>query len=187
MPGATRAEPRESSMERRADRAEEPDAPEVQVPEPPPRYGPPYWYGWQVNVTDATSLAFLLTSSDERAWQLAVWIGAYGLGGPLVHAAHGRGWRALGSVGLRLGATAAGVAAFAEIDCHDRRDPDTGEEIATCADAATALVLFMYAGAVADSLIDAHDRPRLPDSPPAVSLTLAPLRRGGTVGATWRF
>lgn len=184
-PARARAEPRERAFERSVDSETVPTAPTVE--EPPPRFGPPYWYGWQVNVVDAASLPILVTTSDERPLQTWVWLGVYALGGPVVHAAHGRGWRALGSFGMRVAGTAAGVMAFAIIRCHDYRDPDTDEEIATCGDAATGLLLMMYGAAVVDSLIDADDRPRLLDPAPAVSLTLAPLRGGFALGAIGRF
>lgn len=187
-PGNAQGEPRERAFERSADSETAPTAPTAPpVKEPPPRYGPPYWYGWQVNVVDAAGLAVLLTTSAERRWQPLVWLGVYALGGPVVHAAHGRGWRALGSFGMRVAGTAAGAVAFSMIGCHDYRDPDTDEEVATCSDAAIGLLLMMYGGAVVDSLIDADDRPRLPDPAPPVSLTLAPLRGGIALGAIGRF
>lgn len=89
--------------------------------------------------------------------------------------------------GGRVAATALGLAAFVEIGCRDHYDPDTGEEKVTCAEAGAALLFFMYGAALADSLIDAHDRPRLPDTPVATSWTLTARRGGGTLGASWRF
>lgn len=181
---AARAEPREGFLERR----EEPQPPPTPTVEsPPPRYGPPYWYGWQINLTDVSSLGFIFAARDDRSWPLPAWLATYELGGPLVHAFHGRGWRSLASLGGRVAATALGLAAFVEIGCRDHYDPDTGEEKVTCAEAGAALLFFMYGAALADSLIDAHDRPRLPDTPVATSWTLTARRGGGTLGASWRF
>jgi hypothetical protein len=69
------------------------------------RSGPPEerWYGWQILISDASSLV------------LAGFAGPLGAAGylvapPLIHVSHGQGMRALASVGLRIGLPLAGAA-----------------------------------------------------------------------------
>jgi hypothetical protein len=173
---SARAEPRESSFDRREDR--QPAVSATPGPEPPARYGPPYWYGWQVLVTDAASVVPLAVG--DAGWQWYAWLGTYELGGPLVHAAHGRGWRALGSLGLRVGATLAAVGAAGKCDDRNNRTD--------CTAAFSRFLVVIYAAAVADAAYDTQDRSRLPASaPPAVAFTLAPHGSGAVVGARWGF
>ena len=87
----------------------------------PPRHAPTVdapeeheeWYGWQTLTTDAASVTFLVgfgvaagrsnNDATETVFASAC-AGAYFLGGPIVHAAHGNWGRAAGSLGLRVGA-----------------------------------------------------------------------------------
>lgn len=174
--GSARAEPRESSFGRHADR--ETVVAAAPGPEPPARYGPPYWYGWQVLLVDAA--AFVPLALGDGDWQGYAWLGTYELGGPLVHAAHGRGWRALGSLGLRVGATLAGIGAAGKCDDHNNQTD--------CTAAFTRFLIVIYAAAVGDAVFDAEDRPRLPPAmPPTVGLTLVTQRNGAVVRARWAF
>jgi hypothetical protein len=68
------------------------------------------WYGWQILAIDAAALGVAAASDGEGA-ELA--LTSLVLSGPLVHAFHGHGGRALGSLGLRLGAPIAGAYAMA--------------------------------------------------------------------------
>lgn len=72
-------------------------------PEPPPAPPPPappreHWYGWQILLSDATSLTLGVATSET-------WVAAPGylLVPPLIHAFHGQGTRALASAGMRIG------------------------------------------------------------------------------------
>ena len=87
-----------------ADVAEEPSVViiEQDPPEPAPkRVTPPipeterHWYGWQILITDGASVVTM---------PILIGFGGYALGGPIVHMAHGEYLRALGSLGIRLGA-----------------------------------------------------------------------------------
>lgn len=78
-----------------------PAPPAAPPPPPPARREGAVWYGWQTLITDG---AAVLTTPAVPL----LGVGAYVLGAPLVHALHGRGWTALGSLGLRVGAPVTG-------------------------------------------------------------------------------
>jgi hypothetical protein len=71
------------------------------------------WYGWQTLAVDAGSLGagLALGSIQGQGGNGAVAaLTGYALGGPIVHAAHGRTDAALGDLALRVGAMAGGAA-----------------------------------------------------------------------------
>jgi hypothetical protein len=62
------------------------------------------WYGWQTLVTDGVALFLATTASSDRTSSLGVpALMTYGLGGPIVHLAHGRPGAAFGSFAARAG------------------------------------------------------------------------------------
>jgi hypothetical protein len=88
-------------------------------PAPPPQAPAPdrHWYGWETLAVDGATLviggsvsfAGLASSayggsSVGLVTGASILAGGYGLGGPLVHAAHGHWGKAAGSLGTRIGA-----------------------------------------------------------------------------------
>ena len=66
------------------------------------------WYGWEVFVSGASSLAVLAIGGavdDSTATPILMTLGGtgYALGGPIIHLVHDDGLEALGSFGLNLG------------------------------------------------------------------------------------
>jgi hypothetical protein len=84
------------------------------------------WYGWQTLTTDGAALTLVVLSAtqDQDAGPLlALGLGAYAAGGPIVHWAHGRAGVGFGSLGIRIGAPIVGVAiGSAMADCPERED-----------------------------------------------------------------
>ena len=83
--------------------ADEPSAP---PPAPSPRE---HWYGWQLLMSDATSMTLALATQES-------WLAASGylLAPPLIHVFHGQGTRALASAGMRIGLPLLGYAIAVE-------------------------------------------------------------------------
>lgn len=98
-----------------------PDAPSLDPDSEPTRR---QWYGWQNLLVDAGSIVVFAVGADADSGSLmALGVGGYFAGGPIVHAAHGHGGKAWGSFGLRAGMPlggaliGAGIGAAAEGDC----------------------------------------------------------------------
>jgi hypothetical protein len=138
--------------------------PTVEPPAPPPASGGAQeatddWYGAPAAVADGVSLVMLETSWGVKNEGLLVLGGAgYLLAGPLVHLAHLRGDRALGSLGLRiLAAGAASGAVFADFYFNRGCDPDGGPP---CGVPVTGLVIggaVMLGAAILDDVWLAND------------------------------
>src|SRR6478735_7983019 len=62
------------------------------------------WYGWQIFTADLTAGALFLgaVADDHNSALFGLSGFSFGLGGPTIHAAHGRWDVALGSLGLRV-------------------------------------------------------------------------------------
>ena len=80
-----------------------------------------HWYGWQTLVTDGAGVSLFVASAaasahSQRAATGLVYGGAATLvlGGPVVHAAHGRWGAAAGSLALRVGLPALAVLALSQ-------------------------------------------------------------------------
>jgi hypothetical protein len=90
------------------------------------------WYGWQTLAADAASVgvvALAAATADGDA-ALAVGLGSYVLGAPIVHAANGRIGAAMGSASLRL---ALPVIAFSvSMSSGDCDGVDDGREPSSC-------------------------------------------------------
>lgn len=58
------------------------------------------WYGWQIAVADALSVALVATGRTVPA---VIGLAGYALAGPVIHVVHGDGVEALADLGLRVG------------------------------------------------------------------------------------
>ena len=116
------------------------------------------WYGWQTALVDVASLGLGAaviglsgnSSSGSGAENVAgvLMVSTFVLGGPVVHAAHGQWGKAGASLGLRLGAPAAGALGgflAGSASCpHDDGDVPcsaVGAGIGLIAGAATAIIV----------------------------------------------
>lgn len=147
------------------------------------------YYGWQVMLADAASLALLF--NDEGTW---LGVGGYALGGPIVHAAHGNVGSTLASAGLRAGLPVLGF--FAGVILVEQ-DSHCGEEEYDCDDGFAALGAGLALGAlgvVSAVAIDWlalgwDDRPASPAS--GRSLVVVPQvgvsENGASLGVLGRF
>ena len=152
------------------------------------------WYGWQLMIADAASFALLFSPVPGLA------AGTYWVAPPLIHAAHGQGWKAGTSVGLRLGVplVAMLVSLGASSGSCDSRD-----EPAECA--AGWLGVGFLVGAIVAAAIDdvafawevsddpgsrtdpAETRPASKPPGLSVSVGLLPYRQGAGLGLAGRF
>jgi hypothetical protein len=74
---------------------------------------PTIWYGWQTLLADGASVGIAAAGAAAGSGAVAlVGLGGYVAGAPIVHVAHGQGWRAALSLGGRL-LLPIGVGAFA--------------------------------------------------------------------------
>lgn len=172
--------------------AEPPPIAAVESPAPQRRH----WYGWQTALVDAASLGLGATvlglsgntggSSDGNVAGPLI-VSSYALGGPTVHAAHGQWAMAGASLGLRLGAPAAGalsgyLVGYAACPHDDQSDVPcsaVGAGFGLIAGAATALIV--------DSAVLAYE----PESDEVQGVRLTPLiiaqpgRWGAGLGGTF--
>ncbi len=124
-----------------------------------------HWYGWQTLTADGATL--LGTAAAGPAG-----LGAYFVASPIIHLAHGRGWAALGSLGLRVGLPFAGLYAGGALSHGDSY---------------AGPVVGVLVGAVAASAIDAaflarEDRPLRREPPKAATAPLIQVTRHGAMG-----
>jgi hypothetical protein len=146
---------------------------------PPPPEVEDHWYGWQVLIVDGASIVTM---------PIIIGFGGYFLGGPIVHMAHGEYWRAIGSLGLRIGAPIAGAFLGAGLLCQNR-----GGEWGCLGEA----LLGLIAGALAAAAIDASaiawekvpvekQKPKA-FAPTAFTPLLLPREGGAELGVGFRF
>ena len=131
---------------------------------------PSYWYQTallDVGVIAAMSLTFEAESEELLIATLAL----YGLGGPIVHAAHGHRGRAVGSLVLRAGLPIIGGYALAEVS----EDGLEGFLIGFAVGMGTAMII--------DSAVLARGTP----AKRRVAPTVTPLAGGASVGVTGSF
>jgi hypothetical protein len=139
---------------------------------------PPLWYGWQTLSLDGLLLiggvaTLQLSASRPDLAETLFWVPVVGfaVGGPTFHLIHREPWRALGSLGLRIGlpvlggAVGAGLIANCSQTAGDHGNCGLGE-----------LIVGVAAGVVAASLIDglalAHESPT---SSPHLRISLTPF------------
>jgi hypothetical protein len=115
------------------------------------------WYGWQILAIDAPSLIAITLDSQARTEPMLpseasrasvtanAALGAFALGGPIVHLAHGHGWRAAGSLAARLfvplavfliGSSVANEGECAALECGREKAMIVSAAITSLADAA---------------------------------------------------
>lgn len=132
------------------------------------------WYGWQLLIGDAATLAVLAATEDWQAGLL------YPLVGVVVHTAHGYPGRGFGSLGIRIGGAATAAVAAAA----------TGSVVPS--------VVVMLAAELIDLAALSHERPgdevwapKLSAAPEELPLTMvpvvAPARGGGLIGLAAMF
>jgi len=102
----------------------------------PPATTERHWYGWQTLVTDGAGIAFIAVGDamyDKRhvagATLASAGVGSVILGGPIVHAAHGRWGTAALDLGLRL--TLPIIGAYAASACNEGGSDSCGAALIT--------------------------------------------------------
>jgi hypothetical protein len=167
------------------------------------------WYGWQPLIADGGSaalfsLALATDSTGAKAPFAFTGLVAFGLGGPVVHAVHGRWRTAAADLGLRVGAVALGsVLGYAIGNAMVSPPPPctlVGLAAVACTLAAPepeviGLLTGATIGAVAASAIDAavlsRENVRPPRDGQAAAFTwaptIAPRRDGVSAGVMGTF
>jgi hypothetical protein len=129
------------------------------------------WYGWQVLPVDVATLAIGLQSRD-----LGVLVGAYSLGAPLVHWAHGHRTRAIIDFGVRA-AVPLSVGLFAGERCESS---DHDGLAFTCDDERTMAALLPALGiSLVDMVLSRDERAPAQHATGGFGLGAAPRAEGG--------
>ena len=123
------------------------------------------WYGWQTLLADGSAL--LLASGAS--------VPVYVLGGPVIHWAHGNGWRGVGSLSLRVGAPVVFAAALVST-C------DGGGEYGCLGEAILGVVFGVVTAVAVDAAVLARDTVVVEEDD--VSFTLGPTRVTPAVSLT---
>jgi hypothetical protein len=177
------------------------------------------WYGWQLLINDVASTGLLIAGAFAKAAEEnggiddtpgggLVWtsVGAFMLGGPIIHLAHGRLEAAVASLGLRAGGAFVGVGigalmgAASGVGCQPNyigQGPG-GNMNVNGTDCSTDYVLGGFIGAVVGAVIDDSVLAweRVPVRPAAARTpssfgwtpTFAPVKGGGaTAGIAGTF
>jgi len=142
-------------------------------------------YRLQTLAADGLALVFVLaasgthgTDADHYA-QLA--LGTYLLGGPIVHAAHGRTGRALGDLGLRIAIPV--VAAYIGAGLGSRNNGCGGGDYCDEGDGALAgAALGLVGGMLTASIIDSALLAKGDERPQTITPTIAPTQGGMSFG-----
>jgi len=144
--------------------AEPRERPAPPKPKPPPEH----WYGWQLLLSDAASLAFYSSSVRFDAGGIGSVVGFVAVP-PVIHLLHGQGGHAALSAGLRLGLPVLGAVAFGYTTCgksSSDSDPLTPCELGLWVIGAGLGVL----GAIGVDAVNATE----PIEPEATGLRLVP-------------
>jgi hypothetical protein len=151
-----------------------------------------HWYGWQTLVVDLSAGALAGGAGFYEPALLGTAVGAYFVGGPIVHAAHGR-WAATGtSIALRVGIPAGAAfvgAGLGAVSCGATGVDGSGGGGIPCYVVGAGLGAIL--GALTASLVDAfalatEPEPRASDKP-SVAPTVSLVRGGGSVGLVGQF
>jgi hypothetical protein len=136
-----------------------------------PRLLRQHWYGWQTLTADGFALTCAFTSAAVGPAVGAVAIATYVLGGPIVHASHGRWGAAAGSLALRVGLPVTFALIGHELDqCKASDDSD----VCGAGGPALGLVLGIGAAIAVDSAVLAREEVRAPPEA-ASTLRLTPI------------
>ena len=116
------------------------------------------WYGWQTLTVDAVPAALFSSALPANEGQEVVLWGlgsvSFALGGPIVHAAHGRPLTAFGSLALRLGLPVLGMSIGSQfLSCEFSQDDDDFDP--SCEADDTPLIVGGLFGAATASALDA--------------------------------
>ncbi len=141
------------------------------TPAAPPRKHS-HWYGWQTIIVDGMSLLVVPAMADETKSTslLALGVGGYALGGPIVHLAHGEVARGAASLGLRVGLPFLGALGGAMVDGNS-----CSGEICRMDRVVLGGALGVLAAVVVDSAALAYER--VQDEPAAAKATPPSPRR----------
>src|SRR6478735_10607874 len=124
------------------------------------------WYGWQIFTADLTAGALFLgaVADDHNSALFGLSGFSFGLGGPTIHAAHGRWDVALGSLGLRVLGPGVGAVIGVQADTP-RAVSDSGGENTAGRWALTGVAIGGLVASALDGLLLSYDTP--PSSPNA--------------------
>jgi hypothetical protein len=186
----------------RADEAESPwfDTEKEQ----PPRSSKRDWYGWETLLTDSLATGVVgMGISTGRAPYAGTFafagLGTFALGGPIVHAAHGRWGIAAADVGLRVGSVALGAVVGGMLGKAAQGNSCGGaagvDDICVPSDSGLIEGVFFggMVGVVVASAIDSAVLAREPRASPPDEARLTwspmvgPIKDGVTVGVSARF
>jgi hypothetical protein len=171
---------------------------------PGPRRPETSWYGWQTLLSDLGviglwSAAYAVDdakygSASPQNYDIATnvlgWAGlaVYALGAPAIHAAHGNGRKALGSLGLRIGLPLGGALAGALIGSATCGGSNSNDDVVSCP--VIFGLLGFLGGGVAAPIVDAAVVAREPVTPPEgprFQAAFVPSASGGTFVFGGRF
>ena len=133
------------------------------VPLTPPPPTTRVWYGWKVMTVDLVALGAAIAAEKTDSVPLgAVSVSGYLMLSPLMHSPHS-GWRALGSLALRVGLPLAGFLATFNPSCGGNHDtPGDG----SCSDGSEGLLVGAAAAVILDDLFAFDDVTPAPPPPP---------------------
>jgi len=139
------------------------------------------WYGWQILIPDGVSgalLAVAIANEKTIPTTLPLSLAGYGLGGPIVHGAHGR-WGAAGVSLLLRGALPLGGIMVGMSGCTPYREA-CGETAALLGVTAMAVASIIDAAALSSAKLE-------PVRAAALSPALGMTPSAAWVGATGQF
>jgi hypothetical protein len=151
------------------------------------------WYGWQTLTTDAVAVSLLLSGvgPDANLTALEVGMGTFGLGGPIVHVAHGRPVIAAASFLARVALPTAGYFVGEAVqNCHHETSE---EDEMSCAPIGSILggLLGVAIASGIDAAVFANEdvKPERPSSSAGltVSPAIAVTTRAASVGVSGAF
>lgn len=143
------------------------------------------WYGYQTLLVDAASVGVMLAgASDKRIGPAsAIGLGAFALGAPIVHAAHGHPGKAALDLGLRV-VVPVGIGATLAATCSRSQAPGDDGSSCNMASFAVGVLIGVPIAILVDSTTLARET--VPTGP---RVAIAPLidgdRRGVAVTGTF--
>lgn len=176
------------------DEGAEPAEPAADARAPGPGSTRTRWYGWQTLIVDLGGMmaysAWFTAAGEGDARTNAnnvmgpIWYGAYALGAPIVHAAHGHWGRAAGSLAMRT----AGVAAVALVGMGIGSLASGGDSDGAAAGLAVGVLAGVVTPIVIDAAVLSREKVRVQSGEAKVVPTVGPMPGGGAiVGAVATF